>query len=96
MRPLPNSAERRWEGDHPSRQWPREVRATSVGWLPGVVPRLDGRSVTLTADLADIVVTEYGTAVPRGKSPLERAEALIAVADPQQRERLADSLAHIR
>ena len=55
-----------------------------------VVPRLD--AVTLTADLADIVVTEHGSAVLRGKRPRERAEAMIAIADPRHRDWLADSL----
>lgn len=55
-----------------------------------VVPRLD--AVTLTADLADIVVTEHGSAVLRGKRPRERAEAMIAIAGPRHRDWLADSL----
>jgi 4-hydroxybutyrate CoA-transferase len=59
-----------------------------------IVPRLNGGSVTLTADLADIVVTEHGAAVLRGKSPRERADALIAVADPRQRDWLTSSVDH--
>lgn len=57
-----------------------------------IVPRLDVGAVTLTADLADIVVTEYGSAVLRGKRPRERALALIAIADPRHRDWLTDSL----
>lgn len=57
-----------------------------------IVPRLDAGAVTLTADLADIVVTEHGAAVLRGKRPHDRAEALIAIADPRHRDWLTDSL----
>jgi acyl-CoA hydrolase len=69
------------------------LTAADSGSAPSrIVPRLDGGSVTLTADLADVIVTEYGAAVVRGKSARERAEALIAVADPRQRGHLASVL----
>jgi 4-hydroxybutyrate CoA-transferase len=64
--------------------------AASDGASSRIVPRLDD-AVTLTADLADIVVTEHGSAVLRGKSPPERAAAMIAVADPSHRDWLAQS-----
>lgn len=57
-----------------------------------IVPRLDAGAVTLTADLADLVVTEHGSAVLRGKRPHERALALLAIADPRHRDWLTDSL----
>jgi 4-hydroxybutyrate CoA-transferase len=63
------------------------------GAISRIVPHLDAGAVTLTADLADIVVTEHGSAVLRGKRPRERAEALIAIADPRHRAQLAEHLA---
>jgi acyl-CoA hydrolase len=62
------------------------------GSVSRIVPRLDAGAVTLTADLADVVVTEHGTALLRGKRPRERAAALIAIADPRHRDWLTDSL----
>ena len=46
--------------------------------------------VTLTSELADLVVTEHGTAHLASKPPRERAEALIAIADPRHHEQLTD------
>jgi acyl-CoA hydrolase len=45
---------------------------------------------------ADIVVTEHGVARLRDKSVDERAEALIAIADPAFRDELADRWAALR
>ena len=45
---------------------------------------------------ADIVVTEHGVARLRDKSVDERAEALIAIADPAFRDGLADQWAGLR
>ena len=45
---------------------------------------------------ADIVVTEHGIARLRDKSVDERAEALIAIADPAFRDGLADQWAALR
>jgi len=48
-----------------------------------VVGRLSADApVTVAADDIDYVVTEHGTAALRNCSPVERAEALIAIADP--------------
>ena len=43
----------------------------------------------LPAHLADIVVTEHGVAELRGLCLEERAEALIAIADPAHRDALS-------
>jgi 4-hydroxybutyrate CoA-transferase len=45
-------------------------------------------AVTLTADLADVVVTEFGVAHLRGRTPRERAAALIEIAHPDHRDSL--------
>jgi 4-hydroxybutyrate CoA-transferase len=48
----------------------------------------DNPGATLTADLADLVVTEHGIADLREADEAQRAERMIAIADPQFRERL--------
>lgn len=48
--------------------------------------------VTLPRTDVDVVVTEYGIADLRGRSVLERAERLIAIADPAFRPQLAAAL----
>jgi 4-hydroxybutyrate CoA-transferase len=53
-----------------------KVSSNVVGRLPVDAP------VTVAADDIDYVVTEHGTAALRNRSPVERAEALIAIADP--------------
>jgi acyl-CoA hydrolase len=53
-----------------------------------IVPRLEGPAVSLTADQVEIVITEHGSADLRGRAPEERAEAIIAVADPAYRRQL--------
>lgn len=53
-----------------------------------IVAHLEGESVG--AELADWVVTEHGAAHLRGKSAEARAEAMIAVAAPQHRDKLSD------
>jgi 4-hydroxybutyrate CoA-transferase len=57
-----------------------------------IVPRLGERDVVSVprAD-ADIVVTEHGAAHLRDRSLDERAEALIAIADPAARDELANA-----
>ena len=50
-------------------------------------------AVTLTPDLADVVVTEFGAAELSDKTPAERAEALIAIAAPQHRAELIGAAA---
>lgn len=56
------------------------------GTLSRIVPCLDQHGLcTVPRYLADAVVTEYGVAELRGRSMAERAEALIAIAHPDQR-----------
>ena len=52
-----------------------------------IVPRLSGPVTTLRAD-ADVIITEHGMAELRGRSLAERAEAMIAIADPEHRTAL--------
>jgi 4-hydroxybutyrate CoA-transferase len=62
------------------------------GGASRIVPRLDdSHVVSLPRADADIVVTEHGIARLRDKSLDERAEALIAIADPAARDALADA-----
>ncbi len=64
------------------------------GRLSRIVPTLrGGADVTLPTDLADVVVTEFGAADLRAKTPPERAEALISVAAPEHRPALREALA---
>jgi acyl-CoA hydrolase len=57
-----------------------------------IVPRLGKRDVVSVARAdADLVVTEHGVASLAGKSADERAEALIAIADPAFRAELEDA-----
>lgn len=66
------------------------VRAKAVrGQARGVVAQLDApHAVTNPAADADIVVTEFGVAHLRGASLDDRAEQLIAIADPGDRSEL--------
>lgn len=57
------------------------------GKVSRIVPWLDGPVTTPRTD-THIVVTEYGSAVMKGKSLSERARALIAIAHPDFREEL--------
>jgi 4-hydroxybutyrate CoA-transferase len=65
--------------------------ATAAGGKASrIVPRLgDSDIISCPRADADIVVTEHGSAHLRDKSIDERAEALIAIADPAFREELA-------
>ena len=56
-----------------------------------IVVKLSGPVTTLRAD-ADVVVTEHGMAELRGRTLKERAEALIAVADPEHRATLHEAM----
>lgn len=49
-----------------------------------IVAKLSGPVTTLRAD-ADVVITEHGMAELRGRTLAERAEAMIAIADPEHR-----------
>jgi acetyl-CoA hydrolase len=65
------------------------------GKLSRIVPRLSGGVVTTARSDADIVVTEYGAAELKGRTVSERAEALIAIAHPDFRHRLATEAARL-
>jgi len=63
------------------------------GAVSRIVPRLaDGANVTSPRFLADWIVTEHGASRLRGRGARERAQALIAVADPRFQEELARSV----
>lgn len=51
-----------------------------------IVPRLHGGTVTTARSGVDFVITEFGVADLRGKTLAERAQELIAVAAPDQRD----------
>ena len=62
-----------------------------------IVPALDAQALcTLPRTLADVVVTEHGVAHLRGKGMDGRAQALIAIAAPEHRTRLANAWDQIR
>lgn len=64
---------------------------TRSGEHSRIVPRLiDG--VTVTADLADVVITENGIADLRGLPADKRARALIEIADERFRDQLDDAV----
>ena len=71
--------------------------STAGGRSSRIVPCL-GESDVISCPRADadIVVTEHGVARLRDKSVDERAEALIAIADPAFRDGLADQWAGLR
>lgn len=56
-----------------------------------IVPRLAGPP-TVPADLAGVVVTEFGSADLRGRTASERAELLVRIAHPAHRASLLDAL----
>jgi len=74
------------------------VRARSdAGRSRGIVPLLDSpHAVTNSAADADILVTEFGAAELRGLSMDARAEAIIAIADPDDQQELARHWAILR
>jgi acyl-CoA hydrolase len=59
------------------------------GAVSRIVARLETPTVSLPGDDADLVVTEHGVADLRDAGPEGRARALIAVAAPAHRDRLA-------
>ena len=62
---------------------------TADGKVSRIVGRLGpGSVVTTLKNTVDKVVTEYGVAELRGRSIRERAQALIAIADPAFRDGL--------
>jgi 4-hydroxybutyrate CoA-transferase len=63
------------------------------GSISRIVAQLGEQApVTIPRTLVDTVVTEYGVARLDGKSIHERADALIAIAHPDHRDALADSV----
>jgi acyl-CoA hydrolase len=66
------------------------------GSVSRIVPRLASPSVSLARDDTDLVVTEHGVADLRARSIDDRAEALIGIAAPTHRDRLANTWAEIR
>jgi acyl-CoA hydrolase len=62
----------------------------AAGTISRIVARLDG-AVTSPRSDADVVVTEHGVADLRGATLRQRAERLIAIADPAHREALERS-----
>lgn len=66
------------------------------GSITRIVPRLEAPSVSLARNLADIVVTEHGVARLRHASLDQRAEALIAIAEPAFRSELSDHWREMR
>ena len=47
-----------------------------------------GSVVTISRNIADIIITEYGVAYMRGRTVRERTKQLIAIAHPDFREEL--------
>lgn len=67
--------------------------ATANGKFSKIVPQLAaGTAVTIPRHTVDVVVTEHGVARLAGRPLRERAEALVAIADPAFRDELAASL----
>ena len=66
------------------------------GTVSRIVARLDVPTVSIPRDDTDLVVTEHGVADMRGATLDGRAEALIAIAAPDHRERLAAEWASMR
>jgi acyl-CoA hydrolase len=58
------------------------------GSVSRIVPRFAAGIVTTARSDADVVVTEYGIAELRGRTVMERADALIAIAHPEFRRTL--------
>jgi acyl-CoA hydrolase len=62
---------------------------TPNGEISRITPHLgEGSRVTISGALVDVVITEHGVARLEGRSSVERAEALIAIAAPQYRDEL--------
>lgn len=66
------------------------------GTISRIVAHLDGLTVSLPRNLADVVATEHGVAHLSGKSIDQRAQALIQIADPAYREALAREWRQVR
>lgn len=81
------------EGGLPILALPASARR---GEISRIVPRLPQRAVSVTRADVGLVITEHGMADLRGLTLDGRAEALIAVADPGHRDRLANAWTEIR
>ena len=66
---------------------------TRNGAISRIVPRLSEAVVTTARSDADYFVTEWGVAHLRGQPLRERARRLLAIAHPEHRERLAQTVA---
>lgn len=66
------------------------------GTISRIVQQLDTPTVSLPRNLADVVISEHGVANLRDASADERAEALIAIADPAFREGLSSDWRALR
>jgi acyl-CoA hydrolase len=66
------------------------------GKLSRIVPRLASPTTSISRSDIDTVVTEFGVASLRDRSLDERAEALIAIADPGRQAELAEAWRGIR
>ncbi|MDP1737367.1 MAG: acetyl-CoA hydrolase/transferase C-terminal domain-containing protein [Caulobacter sp.] len=66
------------------------------GEISRIVPRLPPLAVSVPRADVGLVITEHGVADLRGLTLDARAEALIGVADPGHRDRLADAWAEMR
>ncbi len=67
------------------------LRSTAKdGAISTIVPTLSpGAEVTVPSQCVDTIVTEYGIAELRGRNLFERAKALINIAHPDMREKIA-------
>lgn len=81
------------EGGLPILALPASARR---GEISRIVPRLPPVAVSVPRADVGLVVTEHGVADLRGLTLDARAEALIGVADPGHRDRLADAWAEMR
>ncbi|NMF87108.1 acetyl-CoA hydrolase/transferase family protein [Aromatoleum petrolei] len=73
------------------------LSSASRGAVSRIVPRLDASAlVGAPRHMADVVITEHGSADLRGASLTERAERLIAIAAPDHREALAEAWGLLR
>jgi acyl-CoA hydrolase len=66
------------------------------GAVTRIVPRLSPDATSIARTDLDIVVTEHGAARLKGRDIDGRAEALIGIADPAHRARLAEDWSRIR
>lgn len=70
--------------------------ATARSGASRILPRLRPGETSLPAELADAIVTEHGVAELKGKSRVARAEALIAIAAPEHRGMLSDTIGDVQ